>query len=179
MDDYSDQNIDILIGKPNLSIVMELGGLPYALLLFLLSFLLDASTSIGLFLASFALGMAGSLNVKMPSGLYGYQESIITVLFGFLVLGRVNMTSSMLIIATIQLWDDLIDYKKDGINKKNWAFIIGKVEALLLAIIFFLLTLYLDCVKAISTIIFMHIIVYMINLLFKTPQKILDIEGKL
>lgn len=167
MDDYSDQNIDILTREPNLYIAMELGGLPYALLLLSLAFILDPFTSLGLFLASFALGMVGSMNAKMPTGLYGYQESVITVLLGFFFLEKINMVSSTFIIAAIQLWDDFLDYETDKINKKNWAFQLGKIECLLLAIIFFLLSFYLDYIKAITSIISMHVIVYIIYIVKK------------
>ena len=76
MDDYTDQNIDKMLEKPNIYEAMELGGLPYVLLLLSLAFILDPITSLSLFLSSYVIGMMGSINVKMPSGLYGYQESI-------------------------------------------------------------------------------------------------------
>lgn len=164
MDDYLDHDIDNLEKRQNLFTVLEYGGLPYALLLLSLAFMLDSVTSLSLFLASFAVGMAGKLTVKMPSGLYGYHESIIVALLGFIFL-KANMASSLFIIVTIQLWDDFLDYDKDKLNKNNLAFLLGKVECLLLAIIFFLLSLYIDYIKAISSMILMHVIVYIINLL--------------
>ncbi len=50
-------------------------------------------------------------------------------------------------------------------NKYNLAFQLGKVECLLLAVILFLLTAYFDYIKAIASIIAMHVIVYIIRLL--------------
>lgn len=112
-----DQDIDILEKQQNIFTAIEYGGLPYALLLLSLAFMLDPVVSLSLFLASFAVGMAGELTARMPSGLYSYQESIIVVILGFIFL-KINMASSILIIVTIQLWDDFIDYDKDKINKK-------------------------------------------------------------
>ena len=164
MDDYIDQDIDVIKNEPNLYIALEYGGLPYALLLLSLAAVIDLDAAISLFLSSFAVGMVGNLTVKMPSGLYGFFESIIVILLG-IILFKSEMLSSLFIMAAIQLWDDFLDYEKDNMSKKNLAFLLGKVECLLLAIIFFLLTVFFDYVKAITSIIAMHIIIYIIKLL--------------
>lgn len=164
MDDYFDQDIDALEKQPNIYMAMEYGGLPYTLLLFSLAFMLDPITALSLFFSSFAIGMVGHLTVKMPSGLYGYHESIIVVVLGFVLL-KLEMLSSLFIVMVIQLWDDYLDYEKDRMNKYNLAFQLGKVECLLLAVILFLLTAYFDYIKAIASIIAMHVIVYIIRLL--------------
>lgn len=170
MDDYLDQDIDILENEQNLFTVLELGVLPYALLLLSLAFFLDSVTALSLFLASFAVGMGGNLTAKMPSGLYGYQESFIVLLLGFLSL-KINMLSSILIIIVIQLLDDIKDYKRNKINKKNLAFLLGKVECYLLAVICFLLSFYLDSIKAVSSIISTYLITYIIRLLLIKNEK--------
>ncbi|MCG1011988.1 hypothetical protein JT739_05160 [Tepidanaerobacter sp. GT38] len=164
MDDYIDQDIDVIKNEPNLYIALEYGGLPYALLLLSLAAVIDSDAAISLFLSSFAVGMVGNLTVKMPSGLYGFFESIIVILLG-IILFKSEMLSSLFIMAAIQLWDDFLDYENDNMSKKNLAFLLGKVECLLLAIIFFLLTVFFDYVKAITSIIAMHIIIYIIKLL--------------
>lgn len=164
MDDYIDQDIDVIKNEPNLYIALEYGGLPYALLLLSLAAVIDLDAAISLFLSSFAVGMVGNLTVKMPSGLYGFFESIIVILLG-IILFKSEMLSSLFIMAAIQLWDDFLDYENDNMSKKNLAFLLGKVECLLLAIIFFLLTVFFDYVKAITSIIAMHIIIYIIKLL--------------
>lgn len=169
MDDYLDQDIDVIEKQPNLYIALEYGGLPYTLLLLSLAIMLDFITALSLFFSSFAVGMAGKLTVKMPSGLYGYHESLIVVLLGFIIF-KLEMVSSLLIIVTIQLWDDFLDYESDKISKKNLAFVLGKVECLLLTIIFFLLAFYFDYIKAISSIFFMHAIVYKIKLLLNNQN---------
>lgn len=170
MDDYIDQDIDVLKKESNLYIALEYGGLPYGLLLLSLAIILDFPTALSLFFSSFAVGMAGVQSAKMPSGLYGFQESLLVVFFG-IFLFKSEMLSSLFIIVTIQLWDDFLDYENDKISKKNFAFLLGKVECLLLAIIFFLLTVYFDYIKAISAIIAMHIIVYIIKLLLGNEKQ--------
>ncbi|NLZ54952.1 MAG: hypothetical protein GX892_17765, partial [Thermoanaerobacteraceae bacterium] len=82
MDDYLDQDIDIIDKQPNLYIALEYGGLPYVLLLLSFAIMLDFAAALSLFFSSFAVGMAGKLTAKMPSGLYGYHESLIVVLLG-------------------------------------------------------------------------------------------------
>ena len=149
MDDYTDQNIDKMLEKPNIYEAMELGGLPYVLLLLSLAFILDPITSLSLFLSSYVIGMMGSINVKMPSGLYGYQESILILFFSFITLEKIDMVSSITIIFAIQLLDDFLDYERDYLNKKNLAFVLGKTECMLLSVILFLLTCYLDSIKGI------------------------------
>jgi len=171
MDDYMDQDIDAIENQPNIYTALEQGGLPYALLLFSLACIFDHITAVSLFLSSFAVGMVGNLTAKMPSGLYGYQESMVIVLLG-LVIFKIEMLSSLLIMAAIQLWDDLMDYESDKIRKNNLAFLLGKVECLLLAIIFFLLTAYFDYTKAIGSIITMHLILYIIKILLDNQYKI-------
>jgi hypothetical protein len=181
MDDYLDQDIDFIEKEQNLFTAIEYGGLPYALIVLSLAFIFDPVTSLSLFFGSFAVGMAGDLTVKMPSGLYGYQEIIIVVSLGLLIL-KINMASSILIMISIQLWDDYKDCDKDVINKKNWAFLLGKVECLLLSTIFFLLCFYLDYVKAISSVISMQMIIYIIYLFltnYKKAHEIKDIEGEM
>jgi hypothetical protein len=110
--------------------------------------------------------MAGNLNAKMPSSLYGYQEALITIVMGLVLFGVVEMFSSLLLIIAIQLWDDYVDYNSDRYSTKNWAFILGKNECLLLGIIFFISSVYLDYFKALSGIFSMWIIVYIIKLWF-------------
>lgn len=177
MDDYTDQNIDKMLEKPNIYEAMELGGLPYVLLLLSLAFILDPITSLSLFLSSYVIGMMGSINVKMPSGLYGYQESILILLLSFIILKKIDMVSSITIIVAIQLLDDFLDYEKDYLNKKNLAFVLGKTECLLLSVIFFLLTCYLDFIKGITAMISMYVIVYIIKILFTKHKYIFEREA--
>lgn len=171
MDDYMDREFDKLINRDNTTKILGSGVLPYALFIFSLACILNPVTAVSLFFASFATGMAGNLNAKMPSGLYGYQEALITIVMGLVLFGVMEMFSSLLLIFAIQLWDDYVDYNSDRYSIKNWAFILGKNECLLLGIIFFILSVYLDYFKALSGIFSMWIIVYIIKLWFNYIDK--------
>lgn len=178
MDDYLDLNIDKLMGEKNMFIKLESGWVPYLLLIFAGACILDSTTAISLFLSSFSLGMMGNLTAKMPSGLYGHQESILVILMGLFFLGKSNMLSSLFIVATIQLWDDFLDYNKDVTYKKNLAFVLGRGECLLISMIFFLAAIYIDWMKAVLSLICMHIIVYIIYLWLRNePDQEEDLEG--
>jgi hypothetical protein len=101
----------------------------------------------------------------MPLGLYGYQESLITLVLGILILGPSEMLSSLFIMWSIQLWDDLCDYTKEIACGKNYVKKLGKVECLVFSIICFLSALYLDAVKTIAVSLSAISIVYIIYLL--------------
>ncbi|HHW02755.1 MAG TPA: hypothetical protein GXX35_08100 [Thermoanaerobacterales bacterium] len=172
MDDYMDMEFDELIKKDNITRILRLGTLPYALFIFSLACILNPPTAISLFFASFSTGMAGNLNAKMPSGLYGYQESILTIIMAVVLFGAVETFSSLFLIIAIQLWDDYADYRTDIYSTKNWAFLLGKNECLLLGIIFFISSLYLDFFKALSGIFSLGAIVNIINLWFHNVNKL-------
>src|SRR5690606_32279070 len=119
-------------------------------------------TAVSLFLASYIIGMFSNLYGYMPTGLYGYQESIIVFFVSVLFL-KGELISSLFIIISIQLLDYYIDYKKD-FSKYNLAFVFGKFECLLLAIIFFFISLYFDYLKSILSFLSAFAIVYIIKL---------------
>lgn len=178
MDDYMDREFDELVNNDNTTKILGLGMMPYAIFIFSLGCIFNPTAAISLFFASFATGMAGNFNAKMPSGLYGYQEALMAIVLGLILFGAVEMFSSLLLIAAIQLWDDYVDYNKDIYSTKNWAYIIGKNESLLLGIIFFISSLYLDYIKALSGIISVWAIVYIIKLWFNNYHKPEDSGGE-
>ena len=47
---------------------------------------------------------------KMPSGLYGYHESVLSLILGFSLLGIKTMASSLFVMAAVQLWDDYVGF---------------------------------------------------------------------
>lgn len=169
-DDFIDREYDILLGRQNFTNVLGAGILPYAIVIFSLACLLEPQTSISLFFSSYIIGMTAEYSTKMPSGLYGYQESLIMLSLGILVLGYIEMFSSLFIMWTIQLWDDLYDYKKEIACSKNCVKLLGKVECLLSSIIFFLFALYLDAAKAIVVSLLAILIVYIINILSTSKE---------
>ncbi|MCR4430614.1 MAG: hypothetical protein NUV45_06300 [Tepidanaerobacteraceae bacterium] len=164
MDDYMDSEFDDLIKNINLAKFLGKGVVPYTLFVFSLASMLNYSAAITLFFASYITGMTTNFDEKMPSGLFGYQEMIIIFLFGCIVFGTAEMFSSLFLIIAIQLWDDYVDYHSDKYSIKNLAFVLGRNESLLLGIIFLISSMYIDCLKTLSGIASMLIIVYIINL---------------
>lgn len=164
MDDCIDQEFDRLVGSPNIAIPIGSGVLSYSILIYSLACVLDAKTAVSLFLSSFSLGMTGNLFIKMPSGLRGYQESLLTSALGIILFKR-QMIASLLLMASIQLFDDYFDYDNETFSKKNWAFILGKVECFLIAMILFFISLLIDQIIAISAGISWLIIVYITRIL--------------
>ena len=74
MDDYTDQDIDILANEPNIFVILGLGGLPYVSLLLSWAFILDPPSSLSLFMASYAIGMAGSSLLKCLPVFTGFRK---------------------------------------------------------------------------------------------------------
>lgn len=171
MDDFLDKDLDELTKENNMVILLGSGIIPYILVLFSIACAIDSKISASLFLSSYCLGMANDSTVKMPSGLYGYHESILVIILGFGLLGFKIMASSLFVIAAIQLWDDYVDFDNTCFAKKNWAVILGKGECLILGIIFFLCSFYLNMLLAITVAISTYIIVYIINILSTCTRK--------
>lgn len=170
MDDFIDLEYDTVLKRQNFSNVLGKGVLPYTLFIFSLACFLEPSTSISLFFSSYIIGMTADYGTKMPSGLYGYQESLITLILGILILGSSETLSSLFIMWSVQLWDDLYDYKKEIACGKNYVKMLGKVECLVFSIICFLSALYLDAVKTIAVSFSAISIVYIIYLLSNSEE---------
>ncbi|TYP48690.1 hypothetical protein [Thermosediminibacter litoriperuensis] len=173
-DDFNDHEYDILVGKRSLIDVLKTGAFPYAIVVFSLACLLELNTSISLFYSSFIIGMATNLNARMPSGLYGYQESFLMFFTGILILGHLEMLSSLLTISAVQFWDDWRDYREDAIARKNLANALGKGECILLSIICLLAAYYMDPVKATAAAFSTLSIVYIIKLLLICHGEVSD-----
>ena len=147
MDDSLDYDIDHIAGKAVNPILSNPGILPYTLLIFSVACTLDGQTGGSLFFASFIIGMAGDFDTLMPSGLKGYQESLALIFIGFFIFQSKIFLSSLLAILSFQLLDDILDDKTERGYSQNWCSVLGKVEAVILSLIFFLATLLIDPYK--------------------------------
>lgn len=148
MDDYLDQELDKAQGKETL--IQQLGNstLPYGLLLLMIAMALDPSLAGSLFLSSYIVGMGKDGLHRLPSKLPSYTEMLIGLILGILFWGSPIMISSLIIILTIQLSDDLYDYYLERERSpRNWVQRLGKIEATLLLVILFLASLILDMEK--------------------------------
>lgn len=166
MDDYIDRDIDSLSGQKNIFTLSNCRIIPYVLLIFGLACFINKETALTLFFASYSIGMMGTLKAKMPTSLYGYQESIIIIVLGVILFGITEMSSSIFIIACVHLLDEYIDYNKDKKYKKNWVFLLGKTEVLILGLIFLLSAIYMNPLKSILVLFLTYPVVYITYLLY-------------
>ncbi len=116
--------------------------LPYALVGLTAGALLCLPWTASLFLSAYAVGMGYSLTDRMPTGLTGWQESLLATGFGIALLGPQEMFGSLLVMLCIQLADDACDQARDAwLGRPNLARRYGSVETVLAALCLFLLGL--------------------------------------
>lgn len=136
VDDFLDRDMDTRAGSRNLAVRFGNGTVIYAMLALAVAASLNAMISIPLFLASYSIGMCNDLKQSFPSGLRGWQESLLVVLLGIILWGWEMMLFSLLFVSSIQLFDDYLDMSIDKrVGYRNIANRFGKVECLLLSII--------------------------------------------
>lgn len=136
VDDFLDKDMDNRAGSSNFTIRLGNGTIIYAMLALTVAASINAMISIPLFLASYSIGMFNDLKQLFPSGLKGWQEALFILLLGILLWGWQLMLFSVLLISSIQLFDDYLDmYIDERVGYRNIANHIGKVECLLLSII--------------------------------------------
>ncbi len=111
----------------------------YGLFTLLIASALDFSVTFSLFSACYILGMFTSSTMKLPSGLTGWVESLIVLFTCIYITGFLVTLWSLLIIISIQLLDDWMDYHTDLLHHAtNYVRLLGREPAILL----FFLTLY-------------------------------------
>ncbi|MFW6281404.1 MAG: hypothetical protein ACOC1O_01245 [bacterium] len=141
MDDYLDRDIDRIIGRWNITLVLNRSILPYSLLLMLISTYLDYNESVSFFISSYIIGMTNDTFEKLPTRLYAWQESIITLLIAIYISGLKIMVSCFLLILLIQIIDDLLDYNKEKYIINNIRNKLGFINTLLIIMIISLISL--------------------------------------
>ncbi|AFS78532.1 putative membrane protein [Gottschalkia acidurici 9a] len=128
----------------------EKGILPYVVIMMGVASMLNINITVSLIFSAYIVGMFENLNMTFLFSLKGYQESIIVAILGILFIGFNDMISSILVISSIQLIDDLIDMDKDRITQnKNYALKYGIVEVSIATIILFLIALFMSPNKTI------------------------------
>ena len=132
-DDFLDYDLDTRTGSRNFTSHFGNGTVIYAMLSLALAASINALVSIPLFLASYSIGMFGDLKQPFPSGLTGWQESLLVLFFGVLLWGWQQLLFSLFFIGGVQLFDDYLDAQAELIDGRNIANQIGKVECLLLS----------------------------------------------
>ncbi len=133
---------------------LERGVPAYGMLFLALGVGLAPSTSLSLFLASYALGMIHEPDRQLPLGLQAYQENILVLTVGFIILGWKEILSSLSILLAVQLIDDTLDQKLDtSMGHPNIRNHLGVVETVLLSMISLLIAAYLHPSKTFLVII--------------------------
>lgn len=135
MDDFLDLRYDVLEGAETLAVRLGEGSIAYALISFALGAMVDAQTAVALMIGAYAVGMAGDLDRRLPSGLAGYQESAAVLAAGLLFLPLRTLLWAVASMLCVQLLDDLEDLGPDRVSgNPNFARRLGVVEAHMLAL---------------------------------------------
>lgn len=113
MDDFLDAPLDRCRGQHTIAQRLGSASLPYALIVLALGAALNPPWAVSLFLASYALGMAGDLGRRVPSGMTGYQEALLGLGACMLLFGLLRALAAFSVILAIQVADDLRDWKED------------------------------------------------------------------
>ncbi|HHY47181.1 MAG TPA: hypothetical protein GX506_07805 [Firmicutes bacterium] len=149
MDDYLDHDMDRIWQKPSLYELLGDAILPYAIIATSLGCALSVQVACPLVLGAYVAGMARESGARYPSGLTAACEAALVSAAAFFLFGARATLSSVALMFSLQLADDLVDYSKEhGGNRKNFVNLLGKGETLLLAICLFLLGLILDRSRA-------------------------------
>ncbi|NPV71424.1 MAG: hypothetical protein HPY55_12395 [Firmicutes bacterium] len=135
MDDWLDGGAGVArpaSDKSNLAGNLGAASLPYAMLALVCGALFAPETAAGLFLCSYALGMAwGAGRDHYPSGLTGWQESALALLISLAGCGFRVTAVCGLCMAAVQGLDDAIDYRTLGPSSAPFARRLGLVETVL------------------------------------------------
>lgn len=140
LDDIIDDEIDFNVIKKII---------PYIILISVIAVFINSEMAFSLFLASYCIGMFTEPYIKLPTGIYSYQETILMILLlGYLV-GIKTGLWALSIIMVIHLADDLIDYERDKkLSRKNLVITYGKVEIITVLLIFLMIALMIDYQRA-------------------------------
>lgn len=150
MDDYIDDDKSLtsnLFNEENKAI------LPYSLMFFSLSCLLDKNIAISYISSAYIIGMFHDFFSPLSFKIKGYQESIIIILINILFLSFMEFVTSIFIIFIIQIWDDIIDISKDKYyGNKSLALKFGVVEVLIFSMILFSISLKVKLIKTLISV---------------------------
>lgn len=117
-------------------------GAAYSLTAILLAAALEFSLTFALFAACYIIGMFNSLKMRLPSGLPSWAESVIALILAIIFSGFKQVCWALLIIISVQLIDDIMDYKLDqSQNRSNAVLYFGLERSWILFLFCFYLSL--------------------------------------
>lgn len=140
MDDYLDREENSLARK------LDVAALPYSLLLTVAAAGLAPYYSLPLFLASYSCGMTADYREKLPTGLAGWQESLLALVLSLCFFGWRTTASAAVVILFIQLLDDFRDLRKDRlVSRSNLVHVLGPSAAAMAMAVLAAWSCALDC----------------------------------
>lgn len=164
MDDYLDQDFDVLRGKRSLTRHLGIGTMAYTLLIFAIAVSLNWRISVAFFLAAYMTGMVYEFNTKYILGLTGWQEICIIFLLSCSIVGLVYTLASLFVLLFIQIADDWLDTKDDALTgQRNSVQVMGLTEAWIGGLIFLLLAFYLNARLTLFAVTAAPLAVWLIN----------------
>lgn len=164
MDDYLDQEFDVLRGKHSLARQLGLGTMAYALIIFALAVSLNWQIAVALFFAAYMTGMVSEFNTKYILGLSGWQEIGIVFFLSWCIVGADYTFASTFVLLFIQIVDDWLDTKDDVLTgQRNAVHLLGLTEAWICGLIFLLLALYIDARLALFVLLAAPAALWLIN----------------
>lgn len=116
MDDYVDEESDLLSNRPNLCHRYGRDITVYGFWSLLAAAAIELPTATGLFAAAYAVGMAFRDTSIYLSRLSNLGEGTLSIAFSILVAGFSTTAVALSLMAAIQLWDDWLDEGRPLIN---------------------------------------------------------------
>lgn len=145
MDDHLDYEADIAQGRPSLVDTLGSGAVLYALVFALIGCGINVRLVSPLVLAAYVVGMLKNPSEMLPLGLSAWMESALVAAVTWLLFGWRTTCVSVLLMAAVQLGDDLQDLAFDRAARcANLARRLGRGEAILLCLIALLAAMILD-----------------------------------
>lgn len=139
MDDYLDAAGDRRTRTVRWAARIGAGTLPYSLFALTVALLLDTKVAAALFLGAYAIGMAHDLGRTMPTGLKGWQESVVAAIAAVLGTGWTLAATAFAAMIFVQCLDDMEDTEEDLVRgQHNFVHALGSVETALLAVASFI-----------------------------------------
>lgn len=134
MDDFLDGAGDRRAGTVTVAARIGAGVLPYCLLALTVALLLEPQVTGALFLGAYAIGMAHDLDRRLPTGLKGWQESLLAAGIAVVGAGWAMATAAIASMLFVQCVDDMADAPGDHVRgQANLVNALGRVETTFVA----------------------------------------------
>jgi hypothetical protein len=142
VDDYLDQELDVIVGKYSLAQRIGIGTVAYALVIFALAVSLNWKLSVVLFFASYITGMVFDVRQQLPTGLSGFQEILAITGLSCWLTGITITIAAVFIMLFVQIIDDWLDMRSDArTGQLNFFYKLGIMETWICGLIFLLVSI--------------------------------------